>query len=220
MNRTKILALLAAPAILAAAACDTPPALSRPDAYNVASPAPDSFDVALHTSRGTVVIRGRRAWAPAGADRFYHLARVGYFDGNRFFRVLPGFIVQFGAHGDPRVFGPWRERAIDDEPVLQGNYRGTVTFAAAGPNTRSTQLFINLGDNEMLDGMGFSPLGEVVAGMGVVDSLYAGYGEGAPQGTGPDQMRIAREGNRYLERSFPLLDHIDSARVVPVRRRP
>jgi peptidyl-prolyl cis-trans isomerase A (cyclophilin A) len=216
MRAFPAIALIAGTAL----ACDTPPELSRPQAYNVSSPAPDSFDLRFWTSRGEFTVRGRREWAPAGADRLYNLSRFGYFDGNRFFRVLPGFIAQFGAHGDPRVFGAWREATMADEPVRETNRRGTVAFAAAGPNTRSTQLFVNLGDNYMLDGMGFSPVGEVISGLGVVDSLYSGYGEGAPQGRGPDQMLIVRDGDRYLDRQFPLLDRIDSVRAVPILRRP
>jgi peptidyl-prolyl cis-trans isomerase A (cyclophilin A) len=207
-------------ALSLAAACDTPPALSRPDAYDTRPAAPDSFDVRFATTKGDFVVRARREWSPAGVDRFYHLVRFGYYDGNRFFRVIPGFVAQFGAHGDPRVFDAWRRRSLPDEPVHRSNDRGTLTFATSGPNTRSTQLFVNLDDNPPLDGIGFSPIAEVVEGMEVVDALYAGYGEGAPRGAGPDQARLTREGNRYLERQFPLLDAIDSARVIATRRRP
>ncbi|MDP2481144.1 MAG: peptidylprolyl isomerase [Candidatus Palauibacterales bacterium] len=176
--------------------------------------APDSFRVRFATSAGDFIVEVRRAWAPRGADRFYELVRAGYYDGNRFFRVLPGFVAQFGISGDPAVSARWRGRPIRDDPVRKSNTRGTLAFAAAGPDTRTTQVFVNLTDNSRLDGMGFAPFGEVVDGMAAVDSLYAGYGEGAPRGQGPDQGLIQREGNRYLEDSFPKLDAIDSARVV------
>jgi len=189
--------------------------LTRPDPAALAAPAPDSFKVAVETSKGNFTILARRDWAPRGVDRFYHLVQLGYFDETRFFRVLRGFMAQFGLHGDPRVNAAWEALRIEDDPVTQSNKSGTVSFATAGPNTRTTQLFINYGDNANLDGMGFAPIGEVVEGMAVVDSLYANYGEGAPDGSGPDQMRITAEGNAYLNRDFPRLDFIRRARVVP-----
>jgi peptidyl-prolyl cis-trans isomerase A (cyclophilin A) len=176
--------------------------------------APDSFRVRFETTAGVFVVDVHRAWAPRGADRFYRLVRAHYYDGNRFFRVLPGFVVQFGIAGDPAVSARWRGRPIQDDPVLKGNKRGTLAYAAAGPNTRTTQVFVNLTDNDRLDGMGFAAFGEVVEGMAVVDSLYSGYGEGAPRGAGPDQGMIQRRGNAYLEESFPKLDAIKTARIV------
>lgn len=176
--------------------------------------APDSFRVRFATTAGDFTVEVHRAWAPRGADRFYELVRADYYDGNRFFRVLPGFVAQFGISGDPAVSARWRSRPIRDDPVRKSNTRGTLAFAAAGPDTRTTQVFVNLTDNSRLDGMGFAPFGQVVEGMSTVDSLYSGYGEGAPRGQGPDQGLIQREGNRYLEDSFPKLDAIDSARIV------
>lgn len=176
--------------------------------------APGTYRVRFETSAGDVVIEVRRDGAPLGADRFYNLARSGYFDGVRFFRVLPGFVAQFGIHGDPQVSTGWSEQAIRDDPVRRSNARGTVTFATAGPNTRTTQMFINFRDNDRLDGMGFAPIGQVVAGIDVVDRLYAGYGEGAPAGRGPLQDRIQAEGNAYLEREFSELDYVKRATVV------
>jgi peptidyl-prolyl cis-trans isomerase A (cyclophilin A) len=190
-------------------------ALAKPDPAAMAAPAPDSFKVAVETSKGTFTILARRDWAPRGVDRFYNLVKLGYYDDTRFFRVLPGFMAQFGAHGDPKVNAAWEPLRLEDDPVKQSNKRGTVSFATGGPNTRTTQLFINYVDNANLDGMGFAPIGEVVDGMAVVDSLYGDYGEGAPDGSGPDQGRIAAEGNAYLTRDFPRLDFIRRARIVP-----
>ena len=190
-------------------------ALTKPDEKAIAAPAPDSFKVAVETSKGTFTILAHRDWAPRGVDRFYNLVKLGYYDDTRFFRVLRGFMAQFGMHGDPKVNAAWEPLRLEDDPVKQSNKRGTLSFATGGPNTRTTQLFINYGDNANLDGMGFAPIGEVVDGMAVVDSLYANYGEGAPDGGGPDQMRIAAEGNAYLTQSFPRLDFIRRARVVP-----
>lgn len=183
-----------------------------------AQPAPETFRVRFETSRGTFTVEAHRAWSPRGVDRFYELVASGFYDNVRFFRVLPGFVAQFGIHGDPAVAEAWEKMSIPDDPVVQSNKRGTVSFATAGPNTRTTQLFINYRDNPALDGMGFSPIGEVVEGMQVVDSLYAGYGEGPPDGRGPDQGRIRREGNSYLEREFPKLDYIRTARIVDQQR--
>jgi len=159
-------------------------------------------------------VRVARAWAPRGADRLFYLTTNQFYDGARFFRVLPGFAAQFGAPGDPNVNRVWETRTIADDPVHRANLRGFVSFATAGPNTRTTQIFVNLANNQRLDRLGFAPLGRVVLGMEAVDSLYGGYGEGAPAGRGPDQDRIAAEGNKYLAAAFPKLDVIDSARVV------
>jgi cyclophilin family peptidyl-prolyl cis-trans isomerase len=186
----------------------------NPAAPEMKATAPATFRVKFETSRGDFVVQVQREWAPIGADRFYALARSGYFDGVSFFRVLPGFVAQFGMHGDPAVSRIWFEQRLSDDPVRHSNTRGTLTFATAGPNTRTTQLFINYGNNNMLDGQGFSPFGEVVEGMAVVDSLHAGYGEGAPRGRGPDQGRIRAEGNAYLERDYAKLDYVKRARVL------
>lgn len=190
------------------------PALLDPDPNAISQPAPDSFRVAFETTKGRFVVQARRDWAPRGADRFYHLVRLGYFDDVRFFRVLHGFMAQFGMHGNPAVVAAWEPLELPDDPVKQSNRRGTVSFATKGPNTRTTQLFINYADNANLDAMGFAPFAEVVEGMAVVDSLYGDYGEGAPQGSGPDQTRITREGNAYLQREFPRLDYIKTARLL------
>lgn len=177
--------------------------------------APESFKVKFESTKGTFVVQVTRSWAPNGADRFYNLVRHGFYDECRFFRVLPGFVAQFGIHGDPTVSSFWRQASIDDDPVKAGNTRGFLSFAMGGPNTRTTQLFINYRDNSRLDGMGFSPFGEVIEGMEVVDSLYGEYGEGAPGGQGPDQGRIQMEGNKYLKASFPKLDYVKKATLVP-----
>jgi peptidyl-prolyl cis-trans isomerase A (cyclophilin A) len=171
--------------------------------------------VRFETTAGDFVVEVVREMAPRGADRFYNLARHGYFDGVRFFRVINGFMAQFGAHGDPRVNATWRDQRIEDDPVRGSNRRGTVTFAATSrPSSRTTQVFVNTADNLPLDALGFAPIGAVVDGMAVVDALHSGYGEGAPMGNGPDQERIDREGNNYLAREFPDLDYIKQAVIV------
>lgn len=172
--------------------------------------APDVFRVRFETSKGPFVVEARRSWSPHGVDRFHQLVTAGFYDNNRFFRVVPGFIVQFGMHGDPEVNRSWDALTIPDDPVVQQNRRGTVTFAKPGvPNSRTTHLFVNYADNLSLDEMGFSPIGTVIEGMGVVDSIYAGYGEN------PGQPQIEAEGNAYLERDFPNLDFIRTARILP-----
>jgi len=177
--------------------------------------APDQFRVRIETSRGPIVVELHRDWAPIGVDRFYQLVEENYYDDVRFFRVLSGFMAQFGMSGDPAQTAVWSSRTIQDDPVVQSNTRGKVTFAKTGaPNSRSTQLFINTADNAGLDAQGFAPIGEVVEGMSVVDALYSGYGEGAPRGAGPDQGQVRTEGNAYLQREFPKLDFIKTARVV------
>jgi peptidyl-prolyl cis-trans isomerase A (cyclophilin A) len=190
----------------AAAPTPLPPA---PDAA-----APESFRVKFATTKGDFTVEVTRAWAPRGADRFYRLVTEGYFKDIRFFRVLPGFMAQFGLSGDPALNAKMDTLRIPDDPVTQSNKRGTLTFATAGPNTRSNQFFINYGDNASLDVQGFSPFGRVVDGMTVVDAMYGGYGEGAPNGKGPSQELIATQGNAYLQRAFPKLDYIKSATIV------
>lgn len=176
--------------------------------------APARFKARFDTSKGSFTIDVHRDWAPIGADRFYNLVKNGFYDDVRFFRVIPDFMAQFGIHGNPAIQSAWRNAQIKDDPVKQSNRRGFVTFATAGPNTRTTQLFINFGDNVGLDKQGFAPFGEVTEGMGVVDKIYSGYGEGAPRGKGPDQGRLQAEGNAYLNKDFPRLDYIKSATIV------
>jgi peptidyl-prolyl cis-trans isomerase A (cyclophilin A) len=185
------------------------------DPAKLTEKAPESFKVQFDTTKGKFTIEVTRALSPNGADRFYNLVRSGYFKDIAFFRVIPGFMCQFGIHGNPAVSAKWREANIDDDAVKGSNTRGTITFATAGPNTRTTQLFINFGDNTRLDGQGFSPFGKVVSGMDVVDKINSEYGEGAPGGRGPDQGRIQMEGNVYLKKDFPNLDYIKSATIVP-----
>jgi peptidyl-prolyl cis-trans isomerase A (cyclophilin A) len=175
--------------------------------------APAASTAKFETTKGAFVIEVRREWAPNGADRFYNLVKNGFYDNVRFFRVLDGFMAQFGINGDPAVMEKWRQARITDDPVVQSNKRGFITFATAGPNTRTTQVFINFGDNAGLDRQGFAPFGQVTSGMDVVDALFKGYGEGAPRGAGPSQARLQEEGNAYLEKEFPKLDHIKKATV-------
>ncbi len=174
---------------------------------------PDTYRVRFDTTKGPFVVAVTRAWAPLGADRFYTLVKSGFYDGARFFRVLPGFVVQFGIAGDPAVNAKWRNANLVDDPVTQTNRRGTITYGTAGPNTRTTQVFINLADNARLDGNGFAPFGEVTDGMEAVDKFYSEYGEGAPMGTGPMQSRAEAEGTAYFERDFPKLDYIKKASI-------
>jgi len=176
--------------------------------------APETYKAQFETSKGNFTVEVTRAWAPLGADRFYNLIRGGFYDGARFFRVLPGFVVQFGIPADPAVARNWRSARIADDPVTQSNKPGSITFATAGANTRTTQVFISLANNGNLDGMGFAPFGRVVKGMDIVGRFYSGYGEGAPHGRGPDQGRVQSEGNTYLERDFPKLDYIKKAAVL------
>lgn len=188
--------------------------LLKPEDPAVNRQAPPTYKANFETTKGNFVVEVRREWAPLGADRFYNLVRHGFFDGARFFRVISGFMVQFGINADPKVSAAWRDRRLTDDPVKQSNTRGFVSFAMAGPHTRTTQVFINYGDNARLDKMGFAPFGRVVEGMDVVDQLYAGYGEGAPQGKGPHQGRLQQEGNAYLTRDFPQLDYIKRVSVI------
>lgn len=177
--------------------------------------APAVFKAQFTTNRGPFVVEVHRDWAPAGADRIYNLVKAGFYDDTRFFRAIDGFMVQFGISGDPTVNTKWHDANLTDDPVKQSNKRGFVTFAMAGPNTRTTQIFINYKDNTSLDGMGFSSFGQVTKGMDVVDSLYKGYGEGAPQGKGPNQGLVQQQGNAYLDTSFPKLDRVIRAAIVP-----
>ena len=179
--------------------------------------APATFQVRFDTSKGPFVVEVHRDWAPHGADRFYNLVKNGYYDDTRFFRVISGFMAQFGISGKPELNQAWREATIADDPVKQSNERGMVTFAMRGPDTRTTQLFINFANNGSLDSQGFAPFGKVVEGMDVVDKLYAGYGEGAPRGSGPRQDLLQEKGNTYLKSDFPQLDYIKTAKVVPAK---
>lgn len=181
---------------------------------NLKEQAPPEFEAKFVTTKGDFVIKVTREWSPLGADRFYNLVKSGFYDGASFFRVVPGFVVQFGISAYPEVSAPWREARINDEPVKSSNKRGFVTYAKGGPNSRTTQVFINLRDNARLDGMGFSPFGEVTQGMEIVEQLHAGYGDGPPGGNGPNQGRIQMEGRKYLEADFPSLDSIRTATIV------
>ncbi len=218
MNRPKL-----SPAVLALLTTAQLPACGQEPAYNpmllapdsLTETAPDVFRASFETSRGNFVVEVHRDWSPNGADRFYNLVANGYYDNVRFFRVIAGFMAQFGIHGDTAVSAAWRSHRIDDDSVKQSNTRGFVSYAMGGPNTRTTQVFINYVDNSRLDGMGFSPFGQVVEGMEVVDSLYSGYGESKPRGRGPEQRKIQDEGNAYLKRDFQHLDFVRTATIVP-----
>lgn len=176
--------------------------------------APDTYKAKFDTSKGLFVIEVHRDWAPLGADRFYNLVKNGFYDDTRFFRVLDNFMAQIGMNGNPEIQKAWTSARLQDDPVKQSNKRGLVTFAHGGPNTRTTQFFINFGDNSSsLDRQGFPPIGQVISGMEVVDKLYSGYGEGAPRGRGPSQGQIMSEGNAYLVKEFPKLDYVKKATI-------
>jgi peptidyl-prolyl cis-trans isomerase A (cyclophilin A) len=184
----------------------------RPSLLNPASlkaKAPAVFKARFSTSAGDFVVQVHRDWAPNGADRFYNLVRYGYFTNAAFFRVVPGFVVQFGLSADPALNKVWKTATIQDDPVVQSNKRGNLVFATAGPNTRTTQLFINYADNLRLDHMGFAPFGTVVEGMDVVDKIFPAYGES------PRQDLIAEQGDAYLKANFRDIDRIKLARIVP-----
>jgi peptidyl-prolyl cis-trans isomerase A (cyclophilin A) len=193
-------------------------ALLHPEAPEINRRAPDRFRVRLETSQGLIVVEVHRDWAPYGADRFFNLVTHGYFDEARFFRVIAGRWAQFGINGDPRVSTLWRGRTLPDEPRRESNRRGTIAFAFAVANGRTTQVFFNLQDNsESLDPQGFAPFGRVVEGMDVMDSLNAEYGESAGGGIrGGKQDPLFAEGNAYLARAFPRLDFIRRARIEEI----
>lgn len=178
--------------------------------------APDAFRVKLETTEGDVVMLVNRSWAPNGADRFYNLVKIGYYDDVAFYRVVKGFMAQCGFSGDPAITKAWSRAPISDDPIVQANTRGMVTFAQpSAPDARTTQFFINYADNSYLKQHGaFAPFGRIISGMDVVDSFYAGYGEGAPNGMGPSQAKIAHDGNSYLQESFPRLDYIKRATII------
>jgi peptidyl-prolyl cis-trans isomerase A (cyclophilin A) len=172
--------------------------------------APARYTAVFRTTKGTFRVEVTRAWAPRGADRFYNLVGSGFYDGVRFFRVVPGFVVQFGIHPKPAVAQAWQNADIQDDPVKQSNVRGTITFATAGPNTRTTQVFVNLADNSQLDSQGFAPFGRIAGGMDVIGRLYSGYGD---QPTGAQGQMVA-EGDAFVRREFPKLDRIVSAKIA------
>jgi peptidyl-prolyl cis-trans isomerase A (cyclophilin A) len=186
----------------------------------VAGPAPEVYRVNFETSKGAFVVEVTRAWAPRGADRFYELVQKKFYDGARFFRVVPRFMAQFGLKGNPATDRYWSQMPIPDDTVKTNNLRGTLSFAMAGPASRTTQVFINLQDNVRLDRMNFAPFGKVISGMEVVDQLFKGYGDAPPSGVGPEQARIREEGNDYLVRFFPRLDYIKSATVSTASSKP
>lgn len=201
----------AVPLLSSACAAHRRARLAHPSLLN--DIAPDAYLAEFQTSQGVFSIEVQRALAPNGADRFYHLVRHGFYDGASFFRVLPKFVVQWGLPADHALAEPWRKARIADDPVRTSNTRGMVTFAMAGPATRTTQVYVNMADNARLDKMGFAPFGRVTAGMDVFEKLYSGYGEGAPRGKGPSQDRISKEGDAYLRAEFPKLDRITRARI-------
>ena len=194
---------------------DTHAALLDPAAAFWSARAPNLFNARLVTSKGVFILEIHRDWAPRGADRFFNLARAGYFDDSRFFRVVPSFIAQFGIAGDPAIAAVWRDRSFADDSVRQSNVRGTIAFAMTGPNTRTTQLYISLVDNTRLDAQGFAPIGRVIEGMSVVDSLYSGYGENSGGGVRAGrQAPLFSGGNAYADRAYPRLDRLVRVTII------
>ena len=213
MMRSKALMVLCA-AMLAAVSCSKPEPPkevvkepSKEPAKEV-SKVPETFKVKFETTKGNFVVEVHRDWAPRGADRFYELVKNGFYEGGGFFRVIKGFMVQFGLNSDPALNTKWHTMTIPDDPVTKTNTKGRITFATAGPATRTTQLFINYGNNSRLDNDGFAPFGQVIEGMEVVESIFSGYGED------PDQGQIERKGNAYLKEHYPKLDYIKKVTVV------
>jgi peptidyl-prolyl cis-trans isomerase A (cyclophilin A) len=201
--------MFAAVAMLATAAAfagQAPAALKNP--ASLTEQAPATYKAGFDTSAGTFVITVHRAWAPNGADRFYNLVKNGFFDETRFFRVVPNFMVQFGINGDPAIASAWMPARLKDDPAAgHSNKKGLVTFATSGPNSRTTQVFINFKDNGFLDAQGFTPFGEVTTGMDVVEKITDQYGEK------PNQGSIQAQGNSYLKASFPKLDYVKKATI-------
>ena len=186
-----------------------PSALLHPAVLRAKAPA--SFEAKFTTTKGTFVVTVHRSWAPRGADRFFNLVRARFYDGNEFFRVVKGFVVQFGISGFPAVSKAWQSANIADDPMRASNTVGTITYADAGPNTRTTQVFVNLGNNAAnLDGQGFAPFGKVTTGMAVVRKLYGGYDDRLANLQG----QIASQGNSFLKKHFPKLDSVIRARIV------
>jgi peptidyl-prolyl cis-trans isomerase A (cyclophilin A) len=213
MSKQKILILVAAVCALVCLAATVP---ATKKAAPKEPPIPAEYKVKFETTKGDVVIQVHRDWSPLGADHFYRLVTKGYYDNNAFFRAIKGFVVQFGMNGDPKVTSRWNVPIKDDPPKMP-NKKGTVTFAKTGaPDSRTTHIFINLGDNsDALDSMGFTPIGEVVSGMSdVVEKIYTDYGDGPPSGSGPDQEALTHGGNAYLQKAFPNLDYIKKATVI------
>ena len=186
---------------------------TKVDAKAKSGTAPDKFKLVFDTTKGEIVLDCDRSWAPKGADRLHELVQDGFFRDIALFRVVNGFVAQFGIHGDPKVSAKWRDKTFGDDPVKGSNTTGTLTFATAGKDTRTTQFFLNLADNKRLDQMGFAPICKVASGLDKVQKFYAEYGEGAPMGTGPAQDMIQMEGNTYLKKNFPKLDYIKSAKI-------
>lgn len=215
MRRTAALVLLVGTTVAVGCSHNSP--LLQPTPEDLLAPAPDSFRVEFQTTRGPFVAMAHRDWSPQGVDRFYFLVSNDYYNDTYFFRVVKGYVAQWGISGNPEIDSAWAGKTIGDDPVQKSNQRGTIAFARGDRHSRNTQLYVNYRDNTKLDtlnGFGFPPIAQVVEGMSVLDSLYSGYGDGPPKGKGPSQGAIMREGNAYLKRDFPLLDRIVSAKVT------
>jgi peptidyl-prolyl cis-trans isomerase A (cyclophilin A) len=208
MKRALLAVVLAAAVLTAVAAAGGKPSLLDP--ATIRGKAPAVFHARFTTTKGAFVVTVHRAWAPRGADRFYDLVRAHFYDGQRLFRVIPGFVVQWGISGNPKIAHAWANATIRDDPVRHTNAKGTIVFATAGPNTRTTQLFVNLASNSGLDSQGFAPFGSVTRGFATLGKLYRRYGEGPSN----DQAQITQQGEAFFRKHFPKLDKILRARVV------
>ncbi|MGA2594427.1 MAG: peptidylprolyl isomerase [Bryobacteraceae bacterium] len=213
MRWTSSRSIVAFGCLLLSACSQTETKSSAPAKSAQPAHAPDIYRVNLDTSKGAVAVEVTRDWAPRGADRFFELVKAGYYDGDRFYRVVPRFVIQFGINGEPKVAQLWSSLRILDDPVKQKNRKGTLTFASSGTAGRTTQVFVNMRDNLSLDREGFAPFGRVVSGMDVLERLYGGYGDIPPRGSGPDGVEIERQGNVYLDNHFPRLDYIRKATI-------
>lgn len=202
--------------LLTLTACETgsKPAPKTVEVVKKKEPPPAAYRVKLATTKGDIVIEIKREWSPLGADHFHELVTAGFYNGVRFHRVMKTFVAQFGINGDPKIGQLYAMMRIGDDPMVLKNKRGTITYAKLGANSRTTEVFINLRDNPVLDTTGFPPFGKVVEGMDVADKLTYLYGELAPRGNGPDAAKIYREGNVYLKKDFPRLDTVEKAVVL------
>lgn len=215
------LAMIVSPVVQGPTVAERAAALRNPKHQLWSRPAPEVYRVQIDTTKGKIVLEIKRSLAPRGADRFYHLVETGFYDNSRFYRVIRGRFAQFGIAGDPAIAAIWRDESFPDDPVRASNVRGTFAYAMTGPDARTTQIYINTGDQSRQDADGFAPFGKVIEGMDVVDRLYSEYGERSGGGMRAGrQGKLFEEGNTYLDREFPLLDKLLKATILPPATEP